>query len=236
MVKNTNQLFFVQNHIYGKLISSTTNMLEIKLFISECNNKTHLDYKKLVDMNLIEEVIKGVELFPKVEDFYYMKFLQDACLAGINDTESEKFKFCREDPLMISANNTESIIKLIDDLIDSAIKEDEMNKDYKRNLYNTSIFRQIEYMHYKYVYDVGDNLENDLTNGLNSYLFQKKIFIIIFNSLLGFVIAIYCVIFGFILIRGLVHHLSVSRCIMKIIPTSVIISTQELETWIENRY
>ena len=211
-------------------------MIEIKLFISECNNKTYLDFTRLVDMKLIEEVIKGVELFPKVEDFYYMKFLQDACQAGINDTESEKFKYCREDPLMISANKTDNIMKLIDDLIDSIIKEDEMNKDYKRNLYNTSIFRQIEYMHYKYVFDVGDNLEDAVMNGLNTYLFQKKIFIIIFISLLGLVIAIYCVIFGFILIRGLVHHLSVSRCIMKIIPTSVIINTQELESWIENKY
>ena len=236
MVNSTNQLFFVQNQIYGQLISSSTNMLEIKLFISECDNKTYLDFRRLVDMSLIEQVIKGVELFPKVEDFYYMKFLQDVCLAGINDTESEKFAYCKEDPLMISANNTDNVMKLIDDLIDSIIKEDEMNRDYKRNLYNTSLFRQIEYMHYKYVFDVGDNLEDAVTSGLNTYLFQKKIFIIIFISLLGLVIAIYCVIFGFILIRGLVHHLSVSRCIMKIIPTSVIIGTQELETWIENRY
>ena len=44
-------------------------------------------------MSLIEEVIKGVELFPKVEDFYYMKFLQDVCLAGINNTESEEFEY-----------------------------------------------------------------------------------------------------------------------------------------------
>jgi len=236
IVNSTNQLFYVQNHVYGKLISSNANMIEIKLFISECDNKTNLDFTRLVDMSLIEEVIYGVELFPKVEDFYYMKFLQDVCLAGINDTESEKFLYCRNDPLMISANNTDNVLRLIDDLIDSIIKEDGMNKDYKRNLYNTSLFRQIEYMHYIYVFDVGDNLEDALTNGLNSYLFQKKIFIIIFNCLLGLVIAIYCVIFGFILVRGLVHHLSVSRCIMKIIPTSVIISTPELETWIENRY
>ena len=236
MVNNTNQLFYVQNYVYGRLISSTTNMIEIKLFISECNNKTYLDFTRLVDMNLIQEVIKGADLFPKVEDFYYMKFLLDACLAGINDTKSEEFSYCRQDPLMISANNTDNILKLIDDLIDSIIKENEMNKDYKRNLYNTSIFRQIEYMHYKYVFDVGDNLEDAVITGLNTYLFQKKIFIIIFIGLLGLVISFYCVVFGFILINGLVHHLSVSRCIMKIIPTSVIISTQELETWIENRY
>ena len=37
-------------------------------------------------------------------------------------------------------------------------------------------------------------------------------------------------------VKKLVNYLSVSRCIMKIIPTSVIISTQELETWIENKY
>ena len=38
------------------------------------------------------------------------------------------------------------------------------------------------------------------------------------------------------LIKKLVHHLNVSSCIMKIIPTSVIVNTPELETWIESKY
>ena len=47
---------------------------------------------------------------------------------------------------------------------------------------------------------------------------------------------IYCFYLMIFFVKKLVNYLSVSRCIMKIIPTSVIISTQELETWIENKY
>ena len=53
---------------------------------------------------------------------------------------------------------------------------------------------------------------------------------------MGILTIIFCIVFGFFFINKLVHHLSVSRIILKIIPTSVIISTHELETWIENKY
>ena len=46
----------------------------------------------------------------------------------------------------------------------------------------------------------------------------------------------FCLLFGIVFINELIHHLSVSRIILKIIPTSVIISTQALENWIENKY
>ena len=53
---------------------------------------------------------------------------------------------------------------------------------------------------------------------------------------LGIVILLCCIIFGIILIKKLVNYLCISNCIIKIIPISVIFGTQELETWIENKY
>ena len=49
-----------------------------------------------------------------------------------------------------------------------------MNKDDKIYLYNTSYFRQIEYMFYNYISNVGDNFADEVKKGLNSYLFKKK--------------------------------------------------------------
>ena len=46
----------------------------------------------------------------------------------------------------------------------------------------------------------------------------------------------YNISFLLITIPKLVYLLSVSRCVLKIIPSSVIINTPELETWIENKF
>jgi len=236
MVKNTNQLLLVQNFIYGKLITTSILTIEIKCFMSSCDNKKNLTYDKLINMELIQQVIKGVNLFPEVDEFYNYKFLLDACSAAIKDKESEEYNKCSKDNLIISANNTDNLLKLIDDLVDSIIKESQMNQDDKKNLFNTTYFRQIEYMFYNYIFSVGDNFAEAVTNNLNTYLYERNLVIILSSIIIGVITFIYCAIYGVILIKRLVHHLSVSRCIMKIIPTSVIISTPELETWIENKY
>ena len=106
----------------------------------------------------------------------------------------------------------------------------------KQQLYGSGYFRQMEYMFYNYIFNVGDNFADVVISDLNQYLYKRQIIVILIAILIGIAIVIYCVIYGVILIKRLVHHLSVSRCIMKIIPTTVIISTQELETWIENKY
>ena len=73
MISNTNQLMLVENYIFGKLITASTKTVEIKCFMSECQNQTALKYN-LVDMGLIQEVIKGINLFDNVRDFYNKKF------------------------------------------------------------------------------------------------------------------------------------------------------------------
>jgi hypothetical protein len=238
MVNNTNQLIIVQNYLLGKLIVTSTSTIEIKCFMSSCKNDTTADYADLVNMDLIQEVIKGVNIFPEVSVFYNEKFLLDACAAAMpGGTDSEDYIKCLDDNLIVSANNTDNLLKLVDDLVDNIKKEYEMNTNIdKKTLYSTTYFKQIEYMFYNYLFNVGDNFADVVNRDLNKYLYERQLIVIIIAILIGVVIVIYCLVFGIILIKRLVHHLSVSRCIMKIIPTTVIISTQELETWIENKY
>ena len=134
MIDNTNQLLIVQEFIYGKLISTSTSTIEIKCFMSECHTNKTLDYSGLVNMDLIQEVIKGVNIFPEIDDYYNYKFLLNACAAAINDIESDEYLLCMNDTLIISANNTDNLLKLVDDLVDSIQKEYEMNQDDKKNL------------------------------------------------------------------------------------------------------
>ena len=242
MVYNTNQLLLVQNHIFGELISSSASTVEVKCFMSKCENTTILSYSDLVDMGKIQEVIKGITTFKEVKDFYNEKFLLNACAAAIDkNIEKEKYDECLTENLIVSANNTDNLIKLVENIVDNIYKEDKMKNATEKNyirysLFDTSYFNQMEEIFYKYIIPVGDNFAKLVNNDLDNYLSERKIMVLILVCVLGAIMIIYCLIFGIIFINQLIHYLSVSRCIMKIIPTSVIISTQDLENWIENKY
>ena len=247
MVKNSNDLLLVENYIYGNLIKASIQTVEIKCFMSDCKNKKNLDYSKLLNTKLLLDIIKGAKSFQLVNDFYEKKFLLDACGAAYNpNTNSSEYEKCINDTLIVSGNNTESLIRLITDLYENIKKEyyikDNINTNniskanIKLSLYATEYFQLMEKIYYKYIFPIGKNFAEFITIDLNHFLNSKKTLIILLVLFLIFLIVIYCIFFGIVLLKSLIHYLSVSRCIMKIIPTSVIINTQELESWIENKY
>ena len=236
MVKDTNQLLLVQKYIFGKLVHSSISTIEVKCFMSYCLNESTISFHLLDDQNLITEVIKGSNKFPKINDYYNNKFLLNTCGAIYDDKNDKRYIECMNDDLVKSSNNTDNLLMLIDDWVDNIHKEDDMNKDDRRNLFNTSYFKNIEYIFYKYIFNVSDNFQLIVKEDIKDYLYQKTTELYIIGILMGILTAIFCIVFGVIFIKELVHHLSVSRIILKIIPTSVIINTQELETWIENKY
>jgi hypothetical protein len=107
---------------------------------------------------------------------------------------------------------------------------------YKRNLFNSEYYQGIEAVFFKYFISVSDNFYFYIKYDLFSYLLQKHIIVMILIIIFVISTTIYCIITRISLIKKIIHNLKVSRCIMKIIPTSIIISTPELETWIENKY
>ena len=248
MVKSTNDLLTVENYIFGNLIKASTQTVEIKCFMSNCNNnKKNLDYSKLSNTKLMMTIIKGIKSFEKVNDFYDRNFLLNACGAAIkNDFNPIEYDECLKEDLIKSGNNTDSLIRLISDLYENIKKEyyikienNKENKDIsdiKLSLFGTDYFQLMEKIYYKYIFPVGKNFAEIATIDLNIYLNIKRTLIILLLLFLIVLVLIFCIFFGITLIKKLIHYLSVSRCIMKIIPTSVIINTQELESWIENKY
>jgi hypothetical protein len=243
MVFNTNQLLLVQNHIFGELISSSASTIEVKCYMSGCDKTKNLDYSGLVNMDIIQEVIKGISTFNEVKIFYNEKFLLNACAAAIDKNKYEdEYNKCLEESLIVSANNTDNLIKLVSSIVDNIYTEHEMNSQNLESdnntllLFNTSYFNQMEEIFYKYIIPVGDNFAKLVNEDLDHYLTERKILVLILVCVLGTIMVIYSLIYLVIFINQLVHYLSVSRCVMKIIPTSVIISTPDLENWIENKY
>ena len=241
MISSSNQLLLVENYIFGRLIVASSQMVEIKCFMSDCKNLTKLEYNDLVDMDQIQEVIKGINIFDQVNDFYNNKFLLDACAAHLEGGQNnQSYESCKEETLIKSANNTDNLIKLISDYVENIYKEHEMEliipTYYKQELYGTVYFQTMEEIFYLYVLPVGTVFANIVREDFKSFLQFKKSLILSLIICLEVIMFIYCLYLVIFFIKKLVNYISVSRCILKIIPTSVIISTQELETWIENKY
>jgi len=242
MINATNQNIIIQNFIYSKLVFTSSSTIEIKCFISDCQNKKLLNYSLLDKYDDIQEVTRGLNLFPKVNEFYNEKFLLNACSAAYDkEKDLDEYNNCLKDLLIKTANNTDNLIVLINELIFTIQKKyeyiySENNLYYKRNLFNVIEYRQIEKIFFKYFMSVSDNFFICVGEDLFSYLLQKHIIVIILMIIFVLSSTIYCLITRISLIKKIIHNLKISRCIMKIIPTSVIISTPELETWIENKY
>jgi len=241
-IQATNQLLLVQNYIYGKLVKTLSIIIESKCYISECQIKNELNNTGLVDMSLIQEVINGVNILPGISEFYNEKFLLNACSAAINpELQKEIYEACLSDSIIINANNTNNLIKLIEIYVGNIKKEYEMNSNidpnYKKiKLFNSTNFKNMEYIFIAYILTVPDIFRETIVINLNWFLSSEEMAISILIILLGIVIFLCCIIFGILLIKKLVHYLCISNCIIKIIPISVIFGTQELETWIESKY
>jgi hypothetical protein len=114
MINNINLLLLVQKYFFGKLITTISLIIEVKCFMSSCNNTKTLDYSNLVDMSTIQEVIKGMNILPKISDYYNEKYLLHACDAAINNkTDPISYYNCLIDPIVMSGNNTDNLFKYL---------------------------------------------------------------------------------------------------------------------------
>ena len=239
-IKKANELILAQNYIFEKLIIASSSIADIKCHLSGCGVHNQLDTSQLADYNKIHEIIRGLNLFPKISEFYNEKFLLNACKAAFSNESSEDFYNCSMDPLILAAINTENLLKLIDDLIFNIKKEDEIisrSRNHSRKiLFALEDYREIDTIFFKYFLTVEENfvkcIESDLDTFLNSFYLTTLVVLASF----WIIIIIYYILSRIFLLRNLIHNLSISRMIIKIIPTSIIIGTPDLETWIEGKY
>ncbi len=249
MINDSNKILSVQNYIFGKSLTASASTVSIKCMISVCQTQKDLDYViDFVDRSQIENIVRDISNFDELSDFYNNKFLLNACSVIYNDSQSIEYQKCMNDTVIQSANNTDSLMKLIDEIVVTISKDKDMKigKPYLFNdqtvlftnplLFETSYFRDLEYVFYNYITPISDNFAVVVSTSLNNYLMDQKIIIIILICIFGFIILLFAGYVAFIYTNKLIHLLSVSRCILRIIPTIVINNTAELETWIENKY
>ena len=106
----------------------------------------------------------------------------------------------------------------------------------RQNMFNNDLYKDIEYLFFNYIYSVETIFENTVKSSLDDYIKKNKIFLIILLVVFCVTMIIYNITYIVILTPKLVHLMNISRGVIKIIPTSVIMNTPELQTLIGNKY
>ena len=250
MVNNTNKLIEVQKFIFGKILTASASIVEIKCNITECLTKNKLNFDDLININDMQQIVLGIDNFDELNNFYNKKYLVNACQVLYNEeTQAELYQICMENKLVKSANNSDSLIKLIDETVDILYEDIEVYSTktvtlnngsnvpfFKSFLYSTNSFFDLETVFYNFVAPISNNFSDICKRSLNKYLNEKKDIVFSLIIVYGILITFICLYIEIFYIKKLIHFLSVSRLILKIIPTMVINNTPELETWIESKY
>ena len=145
------------------------------------------------------------------------------------------------DTLVSSSNNTDNIMQLITSFIENIYNKDALEKskddNYEsQNMFSNDLYKDIEYLFFNYVYSVESIFENTVKSSLDDYIKKNKFFLIILLVVFCLTMIIYNITYIVILTPKLVHLMNISRGVIKIIPTSVIMNTPELQTLIGSKY
>ena len=258
MITKTGRILEIETYFLGKNLITVIEMIKIKCEMSLCQiRNTTIDFSSLVPKDLNRKIANWISHIEYLGDFYEKFYTQNACLAAFNlnqNVESKELKFdyniiyndvnyqsCMNDIVVKSANNTEGLIQLVDNKIKIIRNEIAINKQYNQQflpyeMYDNDNFYIIEKVFYNYLIYISDNFSLVIQRGFEENVEKLIHLLTTIMIVFGICIFITAIYIGVIYVKTLVHLLSVSRCILKIIPTVIISSTPELESWIEASY
>ena len=243
ITKAINQLLLIINFIYGKLMNTSSDILKLKCYITECNiNNYTLHFENLGTNDDIQNFVKGIRNFKEIENFYKNKFMLNACDAAIDKEKNlDKYYFCTNDTMIDNSNNTDNMMRLISNYIDNIYRKDEMdqikdNNYFRQKMFSGHRYQMVEHLYFNYVISVDQIFENTVLRSLNDYIKTNKYILIILIIAFCLLMVFYNLIYLIILTPKLIYLISIARGVLTIIPTSVIMNTPELKALIGNKY
>ena len=173
----------------------------------------------------------------EIYNFYHDYYILDICGAAY-DENTENYTYCQNQDLPKSLNNTSDLLDFVLNKVTELVSEATFslnNNDsyYIKDTFGSTTFSKMEDSFYNYLMPVTNRINNAIYESMKNLL-KYKLFIIIsiivlFN--IGVLIFIVYVKYGFM--RTFEYLLSISKCIVKIIPASMISTNQDLENWLE---
>ena len=237
VISSNNNILILQAGILGRILMATASTIYGKCVLAKCNISTSLDYTSFYNDQLIFQVYQAMEGLDEIYDFYHNYYIIDICSSAY-DKNDKNYEQCKKQELPNSLNNTSDLIDYIlnkvEDLISEANYSLSINSSYDiKNTFGSSTFSTLEESFYYYLIPVTERINSSILKSMENIIHQKRriIFILICFFNIGVLIFILYVKYGFM--RTFEYLLSISKCVIKIIPSSMICSNQDLENWLE---
>ena len=204
--------------------------------------KIYINYSTFIitlNKNLQYSYYSSLSHYPLLNEFYNKNFLLNAC-GAVYDYDTDEYNNCLKKPIVELINNTDAFIDLIDEKVANLLYEYESNLDTNSNssfssfyLFSSNTFSVLENIYYTYVIPVIDRLDDVILKDVNKELSKNKNTAIIVIMFLMFAMIIFIIYVKFRFLKKLDYFLKISKCIVKIIPSTMISTNQDLENWLE---
>jgi hypothetical protein len=129
-------------------------------------------------------------------------------LLGCFDYETEDYKNCLNDEIIILINNTDAFIDMLTEKIDNLINEYESNSNFNDNypayeIFSFNNYLIMEKIYYEFIIPVIERLDNVVLKSVNDELKKNLVIIVIFLLICSMIIFINHVVLIFL--RKLVY-------------------------------
>ena len=241
IISSKNEIIDIQTFLYELCLSASTSLLDLKYTLTYYNTEKNITKITQTSHFSLQVVVTKIAKFDEILNLYNNMQINICDAAFIKNEEIEKYNKCLNDSIVKTVNNTNSIFNSIEshcqDLLQLMEYYIELEENYEtKQLYNQSEIKDCEYLYYNYLISFIDNIASATLNNQKKTLNSQRDTAILIYVLVVIQIFFYSAYIWLIFLKKIIYLLSVARCILRIIPISVIYSTPELANWIENNF
>ena len=100
-------------------------------------------------------------------------------------------------------------------------------------LFTSDNYEQLEEAYYLYIVPSLDIVDNNIREGFNDLFDKYQKYILIISAIFLICLVVFIIYIKIFFIPSIKHMLNITKCIIRIIPTSIIYENQDLENWLE---
>ena len=232
IIKLNRKILRMHQFFLGKYLKVALSTIYIKCEIFGCKNNNELDFESFFDETIYYEIISIFPNFPLIYEYYYKFYLNDSCRAEGKEFNSEEYNNCYNNSLIKSFNNTNNFINFIFESVNNFVFEIQSGKS-PDNLVNSYIFNNLEEALYLRVIPSIMNFIKTIEKAVETVFNKNLIKIITILVCYAIVLILFIEYIKDIFIPKIKYSLSVTKCLIRIIPTSIISTNKDLEIWLD---
>ena len=238
----------IEIYFFSRIFSSTEKLIRLKFILSKGFNDTsitseylnsgHFDLNTTIDRKTL---INSLSEFDSISTFYSNLRIKICEIIYHDDDKKDLLLQCNNDSIIQNMNNTNSIIDNIPYKISMLLSLLKLRKDKDAeynsfDIYGEHDFYECEKLLYNYLTPLSEEIISVTNQTVEDIIYKRKILVCLLLILLIILVFIFCIICWINFINKIAHLLTVSRAVLNIIPSVIIMNTQELENWLEKKF